>query len=615
MKKYSLFILFMLGVLLTGCQMKKSISVTVVAPGGDLAVQDLLQEITRRQSMPYALPENNTFNYIWAQYMLSFLAAERCGYLDREEAVARIRGMLDTIIPLERYYGFSYDGYDLATGKKTTDKIYFQGWWLFTLPIIKEAYPELGDLCQQLMDEIDYIKGGMYDPETAILATDHWPESGKVIWVDFYSVSSGEIRSPAVAYTYHTGDISPWIKKQEPAFSTLYGQKVLHVYQHFFFCTMLMHTVFPDFGYFDRSWDELLIGLEAYRIENGMTFYPTRAEPLEALFDPASTNWPNTEHRISKPWQAWQINPDAPVMEEAFIPGSGIALYYDNMNFYWSYGGPVTPCEYVIGTDRSADCVNGTLYLPFHVFAATENLSAPNQVELTSFTVTLSCDNKPRPPLTVYLDEQLVGQIYPEELNQSPTEITLSFTNLTLTGGQHSIQLSTDDSEQGYHLYRRPKKLWEAWYEYETVSGEATREKVVPPAAEIVLNGQHRGGENPFALLTRCSEIHGYFPWQELLNDPQFLSNTVVWVGDYFAHARIGQVVHNTSSKAVTVHYERPEDWTLDEQIRVVDITTDKAEPVDIRIEPTMLYWEAKPWHTYRVFLEKNSGFRSQNSD
>ncbi|MBN1268248.1 MAG: hypothetical protein JXB04_01555, partial [Kiritimatiellae bacterium] len=49
--------------------------------GEDPAIQQILDEIRQRQPEPYGLPDDSTSNYWWAQNMMAFLAAERCGYM------------------------------------------------------------------------------------------------------------------------------------------------------------------------------------------------------------------------------------------------------------------------------------------------------------------------------------------------------------------------------------------------------------------------------------------------------------------------------------------------------------------------------------------------------
>ena len=585
---------------------------------GDEAVRLLLKEMKSRQPEPYGLPDNSTFNYIWAQYMCAFLAAERCGYLPREEALARLKGMLNAIEPLERHHGFSYDGYDLATGRKTTDKIYFQGWWLFTLAILKNAYPELAESCQRMLDEVDYERSGLFNPDTRQLAADYFTDDRRVsFWIDLYWQPTGEFRSPYVAYSYITGDLSPWTRHATPRMVDVEGFPVLGVWHNFFFCSMLMHSVFPDLGYLARSWDELLNAMNAYRARNGMTFYPTRAEPLELWKEVEPDAWPNTEHRIAKPWLAWFGDPDAPVMQKAFSPGAGITLYADNMNFYWSYGSNLSACAETVGTDAENSQREGRWELFFMAFPLPGDIEPATPVRLKSLKLFASCDRgalQPRAPLVVALNGVRIAEVQPERLGEEPTPVLLEWDRVVLTNDEHVLTFSTAETEpgRGYRLYRYENDLWKGTYRFKTSADEAMEKQVAPPYAEIVLEGQYRGGENPYALLARCAVVHGYYPWHELLDDERFLETTVVWVGDYARQARIGRVVHNVSDAAVDVEYERPAAWRLEQAIRVFDITEGGENAVSVSADEGRILWRAEPRHTYRLAyaprLEQPSG-------
>ncbi|MBN1268629.1 MAG: hypothetical protein JXB04_03500 [Kiritimatiellae bacterium] len=563
--------------------------------GQDPAIVLLLKEINDRQPAPYGLPDDSTYNYIWAQNMMALLAAERCGYMDRHETLARLNGMLDSIERLERHHGFFYDRYNVRTGKKETDQIYFQGWWLFGLAVLKNAYPELAPRCRRLLDAVDYEKGGMFNPETLEMAADFWPEEGRHNWVNFFWGPAGEMRSPYVAYTYLTGDIRPWTKKEVPGFMNVEGHQVLRVWHHFVFCSMLMHSVFPDFGYFERSWDELLQGLDAYREKNGMVFYPTRAEPLEAwAADMPLKDGINVEHRIAKPWLAWFRDPAAPVIEKAFTPGHGISLYYDNMNLYWCHGGEPTACPHPVDQ-------RGSYRFPFHVSLLPERYSVAHPPKLTSVQLIASCgrdSRQPDAPLEIRLNGTVVAKVDPGMLGESTQPVNLPLEHVVLTSRSNMIEIvSRASAGRGYTLHRFENPLAKAHY----VARSGKPRDVPPPYFEITIDGQADGGENAYAVLARCAAIHGYYVWHEMLGDPQFLENTVVWVGDYHSRARIGRVVYNVSDKAVTVEYERPAEWTTAEAIVVSDITDGADAAITPRVLRQNILWRAEPWHTYRI--------------
>ena len=168
--------------LATGCRMTHPPEAGVPR-GSDPAVRLLLDEIRRRQPAPYGLPNDSTSNYWWAENLMALLAAERCGYLDRTEAVARVKSVLDIAGRMERYHGFWFDGYDVKTGRKTTDKIYFQGWWLYSLIVLKNAYPELAPSCEHLLGDVDYQNSGLFNPKTRQLAADYYPGEKRVTFL------------------------------------------------------------------------------------------------------------------------------------------------------------------------------------------------------------------------------------------------------------------------------------------------------------------------------------------------------------------------------------------------------------------------------------------------
>lgn len=587
-------------VLAAGCDAGfKRVRQTSTPPEEDEAARRLVQEITRRQPAPFGLPDNWTYNYGWAQYMLAFMAAERCGYLDRGETIDRLSGMLDVIETLENHYGFYYDGYDLKTGKRSSDNVYFQGWWFFALAAIRNAYPELHDRCATLLAQVDYEKAGMFDPTTRQLAADYRTKEGKIsYWIDLYGAPSGEMRSAYVMYTYLTGDISPWTQRRKPRLVNLEGHRYLGVWHNFVFCPMLVHSVFPDVGYFEHSWNEMLEGLKLYRLKNGMTFFPTRAEPLEAWQEADSTTWPNTEHRIAKPWQAWFADRDAPVMEKAWTPGLGISLYYDNMNFYWSYGGELTACGDSIG--------GGSYEFPFETVPLPPDLSATSPARLTSVQFYVSCNDQARPmaPLEIALDGKLVAKVEPEALSEDgPQLIVRPLHDAVLSGRTHVLTLSCNDAspDRGYVVYRYEHSFYRSAFIRESSEGTIQRTEVAPPYLEMTIDGQHYGGENPFALLTRCAVVHDYYAWHELADEPQFQENTVAWVGDYYSRASLSRVVHNTSDQPVTVQYERPAAWMDASRIRVVDVSLPAEQAVAASTAQDLIFWRAEPWHTYRL--------------
>lgn len=570
--------------------------------GSDPSIQLILKELLHRQPRPYGLPDGTTYNYLWAQHAMALLAAERCGYLPRDEALARLRGMLDTIEPLERHFGFSFDGYDVTTGRRTTDKIYFQGWWFYALAVLKNAYPELAPACERMLSEVDYEKSGLFRSDTRQLAADYFLDKKEVsFWIDLYWQPTGEFRTPYVAYTYLTGDISPWTRHATPRIVDIEGHPTLGVWHNFVFCSMLVHTEYLDVGYMERSWDELTRGLEKYRRRNGMTFYPTRAEPLEAWLEVETNSQPNLEHRISKPWLAWLIRDDLPVMERSFTPGHGMSLYYDNMNLYWSFGGDPEPLALTLGP--------GAYRFPFTAQLLPTNYAIAHPPRLTSIQFIASRHGIPdetTTPIEIKLNGTTIATVQPSELRDAPSRIRREFANVILTNRQNTFELCCEGSRSGhgYTLYAFATNLWNCTYVVTDQSGPHEL-GARAPYFEITVDGQHDGGENAYALLARCALVHDYYVWREMLNDPVFLERTVAWVGDYYDRARLAGVVHNVADQPVTVRYERPHEWRDAESIKVLDITDSRRTALTPSIRRREIQWLAEPRHTYRVRYEK----------
>jgi len=566
--------------------------------GGDKPIRTLLAEMAAKQPKPYGLPDRWTYNYGWAQYALAFLAAERCGYLPRAEAIERIGGLLDETARLERHHGFWFDGYDLATGKPTSENIYFQGWWIYALQVLREAYDELAPRCSALLAGIDYENSGMFNPTTRTLAADYRPVRKEVsAWIDLYGAPSGEMRTPYIAYTLLTGDISPWTRPLNPTLADLEGHPYLYVWRNFVFCPMLVHSVFLDDGYFARSWDEMLAGLKRYRRKNGMTFYPTRAEPLDAWPQVQTSGFANIEHRIAKPWQAWLVDPESPVMEKAYSAGHGVSLYCDNLNLYWSVDGKIERCELPVGTEN-----DGRYRLPFTVDLLPETLPKADPVRLKSVRFSASRrTGEGSSPLRVRLNGEVIDEIPAHAFKAVPRTIVRHYNDLRLRENFNVLEF-TSSKDAAYDLYRRQRRVALAAYA-RRVDGAALEEiDVIPPDVEVVLNGQVNGGENPFALLARCAAVHGYYPWHELKDYPDFPDRTVAWVGSYCDRVSISRVIHNVSDEPVVARFRRPAEWENTAAITVRDVTDPERErTVGHQANRREVRWTAEPRHTYRV--------------
>jgi len=92
-------------------------------------------------------------------YFMSIVSAYDLGFIDRKEAIERIRDSLDTVEKLEKAHGFMYNYYDTTRLNPTSSFISFvdSGWLMMGLIIVRQAFPEeLGDRCTRIIDSHDF---------------------------------------------------------------------------------------------------------------------------------------------------------------------------------------------------------------------------------------------------------------------------------------------------------------------------------------------------------------------------------------------------------------------------------------------------------------------------
>lgn len=97
-------------------------------------------------------------------YLAVVAAAHDLGFLSREDAVARITLILDTLARLERHAGFFFNYYDTTTLERTSNFVSFvdSAWLTAGLVAVRGAFPELAERATRLIDEGDYAF--FYDP-------------------------------------------------------------------------------------------------------------------------------------------------------------------------------------------------------------------------------------------------------------------------------------------------------------------------------------------------------------------------------------------------------------------------------------------------------------------
>ena len=125
-------------------------------------------------------------------YMWSTVVAERLGFIDHDEAVARLETTLGTLETMERHEpsGQYYNWYDHTTGEKLTvwpssgDPLtpilssVDNGWLATGLQVVANAVPELSTRAGALFDSMDF--GFYYRPEVNRIAFHVAPEHRRI---------------------------------------------------------------------------------------------------------------------------------------------------------------------------------------------------------------------------------------------------------------------------------------------------------------------------------------------------------------------------------------------------------------------------------------------------
>lgn len=553
-------------------------------PTSDAANQ-LLTIIRQDQPWNSDLPEGSTYNYIWAEHMMSWMMAEKTGLMTNAECQERLAGLLWRVENWQNYHGFYYDSYNPDTGVATTDKVYFQGWWLWALILTREGYPQAAPAANRMLSRIDYTAAGVISPDGMGLAADKFTSTGNVsYYIRTNGDIAGELRTAVIAYTWLTGDVTPWMLTAEPPRITVGGQQLLSVWHHFTFDPFFVHSCFPEFGYFQKSWDNLKLGAESYRTTNGMTFYGTRMEALEA-WNENPTEWPNTEHRVAKPWTRWLVSQSAPVMDRAWIANYGISQYFDNWNFYWGYGTVSTAHAKVVGT--ASGTTNGVFELPLQLETLPSNITPSRPPKLTKVVLNVRKNPAalPSAPLLVKLNGATVAQISntANPSLTSPTTLTiaspptaLATNTITLeTTGTGSWQVGATPS-----TFRTVK--WRA-------TGQATAD-VAPPAVTVFVDGQRAARENPFAFICRTASF-GAFPWLILPQNigPAFGDKLVAWVGSYTNQVQNAHIIRNVGTASVNVTYTL-QPWETATQWKVLDYFAQGTEFTSTQTATTVTF-------------------------
>ncbi|MCG6870647.1 MAG: DUF3131 domain-containing protein [Gammaproteobacteria bacterium] len=96
-------------------------------------------------------------------YLMSVVAANELGFIDRKGAVGRMERVLGTLGKLETHEGFFFNYYDAISLERTSNFISFvdSSWLTAGLMVVRAAFPELGEQATKLIRQVDY--GKLYD--------------------------------------------------------------------------------------------------------------------------------------------------------------------------------------------------------------------------------------------------------------------------------------------------------------------------------------------------------------------------------------------------------------------------------------------------------------------
>ena len=96
-------------------------------------------------------------------YLMSLVAAVDLKFIQKEEAIQKIRRTLDTVEKMESFRGFYYNWWETTTLERTSNFISFvdSGWLTAGLMVVRTAFPEVADRCTDIINRGNY--GFFYD--------------------------------------------------------------------------------------------------------------------------------------------------------------------------------------------------------------------------------------------------------------------------------------------------------------------------------------------------------------------------------------------------------------------------------------------------------------------
>ncbi len=110
-------------------------------------------------------------------YLASIAAAHEIGLAGRDDALARLRGVLDTLDRLETHDGYFFNYYDTTSLERSSHFVSFvdSGWLVAGLMVVRQTFPELAARATALVDRIDFRL--FYDERLGRMRHGYWTQT------------------------------------------------------------------------------------------------------------------------------------------------------------------------------------------------------------------------------------------------------------------------------------------------------------------------------------------------------------------------------------------------------------------------------------------------------
>lgn len=109
-------------------------------------------------------------------HLIAIVAAHDLGLLEREEALARVDRLLDTLERLETHRGFFFNYYDTTSLERSSNFVSFvdSSWLTAGLLVARSAFPEIGPRSTRLVESGNYAF--FYDPVERMMSHGYWTQ-------------------------------------------------------------------------------------------------------------------------------------------------------------------------------------------------------------------------------------------------------------------------------------------------------------------------------------------------------------------------------------------------------------------------------------------------------